>query len=129
MATTCQAQGDHLYCVDKSTSEIVAQENCEDEGDLGDFSLIKGTADAEVGSVIEGRDLTEEEEKLLEQLKVIRDFGDRVAAMKVAVGGFGKAGDKCDCHAPGGYRGGVGAGGVIFAGGGGGRRPGGSRGS
>lgn len=127
LAATCQAQTDHVYCVNTTTSEVVASENCEGDLDGEDFAMVDGPADVPLGVVIEGRASPDDDENALKDLETVVKFGAKMRAMKLVIGGFGRNGDTCDCHARGGYRGGIGAGGV-FVGGAGRNRGGGGRG-
>lgn len=96
LATTCQAE--HHYCVDQSTSEVVAAENC--EGDVETFTTVKGRSDAAVGDVLARREDTDD--KLSDDLGVVAEFVQRFKMMGPVAGGFG-----CDCSDSGG-RGGTG---------------------
>lgn len=107
LATTCGAE--ELYCVDKSTSEVVAAENC--EGDVENFANVEGPADTAVGDVLMKRDDDDDDDdsKLRDDLEIVAEFAQRLGQMKLITGGFGQ--DSCDCRDSSG-RGGTGGGAV-----------------
>jgi uncharacterized membrane protein YgcG len=123
LALTCQAE---LYCVDKTSSEVVAAGNC--DGDVEDFTTVEGAPGAALGAVVAKRQVTDDDSddddgdidtKFKRKLERIREVVARVEELKLYAGGFGNR-NTCRCSKSGGNGGNGGSGGSSGGGGGGG---------
>lgn len=111
------------YCVDKTTSEVLAAENYERDGDS---TVVKGPLDAALGAVTAKRQDTngddDDDIDVDKYKRGLKEVATRMDQMKLVTGGFGNR-DTCVCsNSQGGVVGG--GGGIAGAGG----RRGGSRG-
>ena len=130
LAVTCQAE---LYCVDKTTSEVVAAENC--EADVGDFTTVDRAPGAALGAVVAKRQDTDDDHdkgKSKRELEFVAELSAKLAQLKLIAGGFGNRGN-CDCsssseHGSSSSSSGGGGGGAVVYGVGNGGRWSGSRG-
>lgn len=121
------------YCVEKSTSKVVATHACPLSRDAADYSTVEGPSGSDVGSVVRrDDDMGDDEQELAEATE------KALKVLKLVAGGFG--GRECDPNrvcslfggtpGPGfGHGGHWGGGGFVAIGGGGGGSGGRPRGS
>lgn len=114
------------YCVDTTTSKVVASHNCQGETAVEGFEVVEGSSGLEIGATMHRRRSVELEDMTEQQLKDLLEtmaFKMKLEMLQAAAGGFCVRRDTCgnDRH----YAGHGGGGGTaIFVYG----RPGGSRG-
>jgi hypothetical protein len=120
LALNCSQAVAERYCVNKTTSKVVAAENC--EGDVGDFTTVDGAPDAALVAVIAKRQDTDDHDED-DKIKSKRDselmeFTAKLIYLKLVAGGFGNGGG-CDCSSSGGQNSGSSGGHSGGSGGGG----------
>ena len=121
------------YCVEKSTSKVVAAHACPLDRDTADFSTVEGPPGAEVDSVVRRSEDLSDDEREAQELRA--EAEKTLKVLKLVAGGFGGTGARCGSLGGGpagrGWGGGGpwGGGGFVAIGGGGGGSGGRVRGS
>lgn len=82
------------YCVEKSTSKVVAAHACPLDRDTADFSTVEGPPGAEVDSVVRRSEDLSDDEREAQELRA--EAEKTLKVLKLVAGGFGGTGARCE---------------------------------